>query len=60
MSPDHHRQGTPSGFKLTHKILMEDGERLRLSPRVLTLLIGRYKQWNQSVEDFISSIKVST
>jgi hypothetical protein len=32
---------------------------LRLGPNVLAFLIERYKDWNQSVEDFISGIKVS-
>lgn len=49
---------TPNRERLT-KILMEDGRRLRLGPRVLHYLIDRYKSWNQSVEDFISGIKVS-
>lgn len=40
------------------KILMKDGLQLRLGPRVLAFLINRYKEWNKSVEDFISGVKV--
>ena len=40
------------------QILMEEGPRVRLGPRVLHYLIDRYKCWNHSVEDFISGIKV--
>jgi hypothetical protein len=37
---------------------MDDGVVLRLGPAVLSFLIERYHSWNQSVEDFISGIKV--
>src|SRR5277367_1898000 len=37
---------------------MEEGPRLRLGPRVLSYLFDRYNSWNQSVEEFISGIKV--
>src|SRR5947207_5768525 len=38
---------------------MDEGPRLRLGPKVLSLLMDRYNSWNQSVEEFISGIKVS-
>src|SRR5271169_5437751 len=37
---------------------MEEGPRLRLGPRVFSYLMDRYNSWNQSVEEFISGIKV--
>lgn len=37
---------------------MEEGPRLRLGPRVLSYLVDRYNSWNQSVEEFVSGIKV--
>lgn len=43
---------------IVDRVLLDAGPRLRLGPRVLTLLIDRYKSWNQSVEESISGIKV--
>jgi origin recognition complex subunit 3 len=43
---------------IVDRVLLDAGPRLRLGPRVLTLLIDRYKSWNQSIEEFISGIKV--
>ena len=37
---------------------MDASPRLRLGPRVLSFLVDKYKSWNQSVENFISGIKV--
>jgi len=44
---------------IIEKVIFDRGPRLRLGPRVLTLLIDRYKLWSQSIEEFISGIKVS-
>jgi origin recognition complex subunit 3 len=41
-----------------NQVLMANDVGLRLGPKVLRFLIDRYHSWNQSVEDFISGVKV--
>jgi len=43
---------------IVEKVCMGEDVPLRLGPRVLGFLVNRYKEWNQSVENFISGIKV--
>jgi hypothetical protein len=43
---------------MANKILMGGKAKLRLGPRVLEFLLKRYQIWNQSIEEFISGIKV--